>query len=382
MSEFIPLATPNIGGREWEYVRECLDTGWVSSVGSYVTRFEQDFAGAVDAEYAIAVASGTAALHLSLLLAGVRPGDEVVLPSLTFIATANAVEYCGARPVFLDCEPDHLQLSPEVLRTWLEEHLGADGRNRKSGAVVRALLPVHILGHPYDVDAVGRIADEFGLVVVEDAAEALGAKYRGRPVGSKSRLAAFSFNGNKILTTGGGGMVVTSDEALAERARYLSTQAKDDPVRYVHGEIGFNYRLTNVQAAIGCAQLERLDEFVDRKREIAARYDSAFEEEDRIQTIRGAPWAEGNAWMYTVLLEEGAPGPDQVIAAMSKASVQVRPLWQPLHRSPAFAGVPHPPCPVAEDVHARAVSLPCSTDLDPVRQERVINTFLRQFRTH
>src|SRR5439155_23977886 len=251
---------------------------------------------------------GTAALHVALLVAGVRSEDEVIVPALTFIAPANAVRYTGAWPTFVDAEPDYWQLDPAEVRAFLEHDCERRDRevwNRRTGRRVAAVLPVDILGHPCDLDAIHAVAGEYELTVVEDATESLGACYRGRPLGQRSQLTCFSFNGNKLLTTGAGGMVATTDARLAERARYLTTQAKDDPLEFVHAEIGFNYRLSNVQAAIGCAQLERLDEFVARKRQIASRYAHALCGLRGVSVMREAPWATASFWLSTILVAEG-----------------------------------------------------------------------------
>lgn len=377
----IPLAVPNISGREWELVKDALDTGWVSSAGPHVSAFEEEFAGAIGAAHAVAVSSGTAALHLSLLVVGVQPDDEVVLPSLTFIAPANAVRYVGAFPSFVDVDPDYWQLDPGALRTFLEQacHPGPNGPvNESTGRIVRAVIPVDILGHPADLDALRSIAIEFGLALVEDATESLGASYREQPLGGITAPTCFSFNGNKLLTTGGGGMVTTDDPEQAARIRYLSTQAKDDELRYRHSEVGFNYRLTNVQAAIGRAQLERIDEFVATKRAIAERYTIAFESYEGIEIQREALWAESARWLSTVLLDERLTGgdPTSLSIELDSLGIQTRPLWEPLHRSAAHRGSYHAPCLTAEDIHRRALSLPSSTDLSDLDQIRVIETLV------
>lgn len=374
---FIPLCVPEIRGNEWAYVRECLDTGWVSSAGSFVERFERELANEAGTAHAVATVNGTAALHIALLLAGVEPDDEVVVSALTFIAPANAVRYAGAWPVFIDAEPDYFQMDVGRLREFLrrdcEVRAGAL-RNRATGRRVRALLPVHILGHPVDMDPLLELAGEFGLAVVEDATESLGAHYRGRPVGGLGDIGCFSFNGNKLLTTGGGGMLVTNDASLAARARYLTTQAKDDAVEYIHGAVGYNYRLTNLLAAMGSAQLEQCDAFLAAKRAVAARYQSAFAAVPAIRTMAEAPWARSAWWMYTILLDEAECGIDSraLMRALAAREIQTRPLWQPLHRSPAHAGSPPADCPEAERLNRMALSLPCSVGLDAASQDRVM----------
>jgi len=366
---------PNVSGREWEYVRECLDTGWVSSVGGFVDRFEREFASAVGVPHAVATASGTAALHVAMVLSGVGPEDEVVLPALTFVAPANAVRYVGAWPVFVDVDARYGQLDPSALQAFLQEDCqgGRDGLyNRHSGRRVRAVLPVDVLGHPADLDPIHELAAEYGLQVVEDATESLGARYRDRPVGGRSRLTAFSFNGNKLLTTGGGGMLVTADAGLARRARYLTTQAKDDAVEFVHGAVGFNYRLTNVQAAIGVAQLERLEGFLAAKRRIAESYAAGLSDLPELIPMDEAPWARSAWWLYTIRCRGGRAMSRGLMAGLEGAGVQARPVWQPLHLSPAHAGAYARPCPVAEAWNAQGLSLPSSTNLSATDQARVI----------
>ncbi|MCE7871236.1 aminotransferase class I/II-fold pyridoxal phosphate-dependent enzyme, partial [bacterium CPR1] len=259
----IALCEPRIQGNEIHYLEKCIRENWVSSAGPYVDAFERSLAELAGSKHAVSTSSGTAAIHLGLLLAGIQPDEEVIVPSLTFIAPANAVRYLGAWPTFLDVEPRYWQIDPAAVERFLREDCqrSSDGclRNRHTGRVVRCLLAVHLLGHPCEMDSLLSLCAEFGLFLLEDATESLGARYRESPVGSHGQLACFSFNGNKIVTTGGGGMLVTNDDHLAERARYLSTQAKDDPLEYVHNEVGYNYRLTSLQAAFGLAQLEQLE---------------------------------------------------------------------------------------------------------------------------
>ncbi len=290
----IPLSVPEIRGKEWEYIKDCLDSGWVSSVGSYVTRFEHEFAARVGRKYAVATVNGTAALHIALLVAGIQPGDGVLVSDLTFIAPVNAIRYAGAHPVLVDAAPHDWQLDVNLIRDFLR----SGGREQHN---IKAILPVDILGHPVDMPALIELAREFDLAIIEDASEALGA-----PVGRLSDIACFSFNGNKIITTGGGGMIVTDREDWADRARHLTTQAKSDPIEYVHDEIGFNYRMTNVAAAMGCAQMEMLDEFLAIKRANAARYTQALNGTKGITTMPVSPC--NSYWLYTILVDENEYG--------------------------------------------------------------------------
>ena len=373
----IPLCVPEIAGDEWRYVKDCLDSGWVSSAGTFVERFEADFAARLGAGQAVAMASGTAALHVALLVAGLRPGDEVLVPSLTFIAPANAVRYAGAWPVFVDAEADTWQMDPGRVVDFLErqcEWIGGELRNRATGRRLGALLPVHLLGHPVNMAPIMAAAEQFGLPVVEDAAESLGAAYRGRPVGRLGRIGCFSFNGNKLMTTGGGGMLVTDDPALARRARYLSTTAKDEPLEGVHGAIGYNYRLTNLQAAMGCAQLDRLDHLLGAKRRIAARYGEALAGLPGIGVMPEAAWAESAFWLYSIRVDQEAAGLGSraLRDRLARAGIESRCFWQPLHLSPAHAGAPCLGGAVAERLHREILSLPCSCGLTPDDQDRVI----------
>jgi len=374
---FVPLSVPELQGNEWTYVKQCLDTGWVSSAGGFVERFERSVADAVGARHSVATVNGTAALHIALLVAGVEPGDEVLVSTLTFIAPANAIRYVGAWPVFVDAEPDYWQMDPAKALHFLErecEWRAGALHNRATDRRVRAVIPVHILGHPVDLDPLREACRKYGLAMIEDATESLGAEYRGRPVGHLGDIACFSFNGNKLITTGGGGMLVTDDAAVAQRARYLTTQAKDDPVEYVHGAVGYNYRLTNLQAALGVAQMERLGAHVAAKRRIAAAYDDALQAVPGITPMREALWAQSAWWMYTVLVDERAYGIDarELMRRLERDRIQTRPLWQPLHRSAPYVTAYATDCSVAERLNRLALSLPCSVGLTPADQERVV----------
>jgi len=375
--DFIPLAVPAIQGNEWRYIKECLDTNWVSSVGPFVDRFESEIAARIGTRFAVATVNGTAALHVALLLAGVKPDDEVLVSTLTFIAPVNAIRYVGAWPVFIDADPDYWQMDPSGVVDFLERgcrwHKGAL-HNRLTGRRVSAVIPVHILGHPVDLDPILKIARKYNLKMIEDATEGLGATYRGRPLGSIGDLGCFSFNGNKIITTGGGGMLVTSNEEWARKARYLTTQAKDDPTEYVHSEIGYNYRLTNLLAAMGCAQLEQLEAFVTAKQHIASRYAEGLQGLPGISLMKEASWASSSWWLYTVLVDRASFGTDsrQLMHSLNSKKIQTRPLWQPIHLSGAHRGRSAKIMPIAEKLYQQALSLPCSAGLGEKEQNRVI----------
>lgn len=401
---FIPLCVPEIRGNEWTYIKECLNTNWVSSVGAFVDRFERELAAFVGTEYAVATVNGTAALHIALLVTGVQPDDEVLVSTLTFIAPANAIRYVGAWPVFIDAEPEYWQMDLQKMVDFLEQECRwKNGAlyNKNSGRQVKAIVPVHVLGHPVDMAPLLEAARKYNLIVIEDATESLGAKYlragREQPitegeqavsfsqrppyVGSLGDIACFSFNGNKIITTGGGGMIVTDNEVWARRAKYLTTQAKDDPLEYIHHEIGYNYRLTNTQAAMGCAQLEQLDEYIATKRRIAATYTQALTDVPGITPMREAPWAFSIYWMYTVLVDQVQYGIDSraLLQQLDRARIQTRPLWQPIHQSEAYKNcyIPYGGK-VSEQLNRQALSLPCSVGLESQDQQHVIERLVSQ----
>jgi perosamine synthetase len=376
----IPNAVPHLAGNEWKYVKECLDTNWVSSAGPFVERFEREVAAWVGVPHAVATVNGTAALHVALLAAGVRPGDEVLVPALTFIATANAVAYCGAHPVFLDSEEVSWGVDPGKAAEFLARECRVkDGAlvNRSTGRVVRALVPVHLYGHPCDLDPLLELGRRYPLAIVEDAAEALGARYRGRRVGADGLCGCLSFNGNKIITTGSGGMVLTRDAGLAARVRRLAAQARGDALEFIHEEIGYNYRMSNLHAALGVAQLEQLDAFVEDKRRTAAFYQSALSRVEGVRPFVEAPWARSSYWMSSVLLDERrCPDVRALLRALNADGIQVRPLWRPLHLQPAFRGCPRDRVEVAERLYARGLSLPCSVGITDEERAAVVEALL------
>jgi perosamine synthetase len=333
-----------------------------------VDRFEGAMAQFVGTDFAVATINGTSALHIALLIAGVEPDDEVLVSSLTFIAPANAIRYAGAWPVFIDAEPSYWQMDPQKVTAFLEnECRWTDGVqiNISTGRRVKAILPVHILGHPCDMDPIVAAARKYGLKIVEDATESLGARYRGEMVGHIGDVACFSFNGNKLITTGGGGMVVTDNQEWAERATYLTTQAKDDPVEYFHSEIGFNYRLSNILAAMGVAQLEQIEEFLESKRAIARAYEAGLTNLELVTLMPSQRGTEPVYWLYTALLEPGITleQRQQVMKNLEKKGINARPLWHPINSLPPYATcqayqIEHTP-----ELYRRALSLPSSVGL-------------------
>lgn len=361
----IPLSIPHLAGNELKYVEECIRTNFVSSVGPFVDRFERMVADFVGARYGVAAVNGTAALHVALLVAGIRPDDEVLVSDLTFVAPANAIRYANAWPVLIDSEPRYFEMDANRVVDFLDNACrwtNGELRNKTTGRRVSAIVPVHVLGHPVDIDPILEAARKYELRVIEDATESIGSRYRGRPTGTLGDLGCFSFNGNKIITTGGGGAVVTNDEALARHTKYLTTQAKDDPVEYIHNEIGYNYRLTNLLAALGVAQMEQLPSFIERKRRIAQIYGSILGGVPGITLMEEAPWASTNWWLYTIRIDEEQFGMDSraVMRALAERGMQSRPLWRPMHMLVPFAGVPSSLGGVSERLYRESLSIPCS----------------------
>lgn len=367
----VPLAVPHLGGNEARYVRECLESTFVSSVGPFVERFEREFAAFVGAPHAVACASGTAALHVALRLVGAGPGALVATSTLTFIASANAIAYTGADVLLVDSEPDTWNMDTQRL------HDEVVRRARVGEPLPAVVEVVHVLGHPARMEPLLDLRERYGIRIVEDAAEALGAGWRsgppaGRQVGTVGDVGCYSFNGNKVMTTGGGGMIVTADAALAERARHLTTQAKLPGPGYEHDEVGYNYRLTNVAAALGVAQLEQLPGFLARKRAIARRYTEALDGLPVTPPPR-AGWADPSWWLYSVLLHPDVGAPETAMRRLAQRGVQTRPLWRPLHTQKPYLHAEHLRGAVAELLADRGLSLPCSVSLTPAEQDQVVD---------
>ncbi len=371
----IPLAVPNIGALERKYVLEAVESGYVSSVGPFVAEFEERFAARIGSRFAVACATGTAAIHVALLLLDVGRDDEVFCSDFTFVGSVNPIAYTGARPVFVDSETQTWNMDPELLEAELAR------REAAGEPMPKAVEVVHVLGQPANLEAILPICERYGVAVLEDAAESLGATWSagalaGRHTGTVGRIGAFSFNGNKIATTGGGGMIVTDDPQLARRARHLTTQAKVPDVGYLHDEVGYNYRLTNLAAGLGLAQLERLDEFVARKHAIAERYDAALADTELVLPPR-VEGSDATYWLYSVLTPEGDPrGRDGFLEYLNTHGVGARALWRPLHLQPPFAEVTTLGGEVGESFFHRGVSLPCATELTEADQRRVIDAVL------
>ncbi|WP_136799815.1 LegC family aminotransferase [Desulfosediminicola ganghwensis] len=335
---FIPLHDPRFVGNEKRYLNECIDSNFVSSVGAFVGRFEEMCAEFTGARFAVAAMNGTAALHMALQLVGVRRGDEVLTQALTFIATANAISYTGAEPVFLDVDRDTLGLSPDALAWWLEANVELKAGipiNRTTQRRVAACVPMHTFGHPAKLGDLELVLDRYGIPMVEDSAESIGSYYKGQHTGTTGKLGVLSFNGNKLITTGGGGMILTDDEGLAQKAKHLTTQAKiPHSWEFVHDQIGYNYRLTNVNAAIGCAQMEQLEYLLGLKRELAEKYRSFFEGTE-LQFVSEPVGCKSNYWLNAVLTKDREQR-DELLKYTNKHGVMTRPIWELMSRLPMF----------------------------------------------
>lgn len=361
----VSLHEPRFTGNESAYLEDCLKTTFVSSVGPYVDRFEADLARFTGAKHVVAVVNGTAALHAALLLAGVCPEDEVLVPALTFVATANAVRYCGAIPHFVDSDERTLGLAVAPLREHLlrvtTQHEGCC-INTLTGRPIRAIVPMHTFGHPSDLDGLAQLARDLNLTLVEDAAESLGSLYKGQHTGTFGRIGVLSFNGNKTITTGGGGALLINDSTLASRAKHLTTTARlSHRWAYEHDEVGFNYRLPNINAALGCAQLERLPSMLDAKRRLFVRYREAFRGVPQVRVMSEPEGCHSNYWLQTLILsEDSADCRDEILTATNEAGFGTRPVWNLMHRLKPFEASPRASLPIAESLEQRIVNIPSS----------------------
>jgi perosamine synthetase len=362
----IPLSMPVISGNEWKYVKDCLDTGWVSSAGSYVTRFEEVVADYVGTKYAVATVNGTSALHVSLITCGVQPNDEVIVSTLTFIAPVNVIHYCNAYPVFMDCVADSMCIDVQKVVDFLgnecEQRSNGYTYNKDTNRRIKAVIPVHVFGHPADMDMLLEVCEQYNIDIIEDATESLGSEYKGRRTGSFGKAGCFSFNGNKIVTAGGGGMIVTDDGKFANNIRHLTTQAKNDSLEYDHDEIGYNYRLNNLQAAMGVAQMEKLDKFIAHKRKNAALYRKLLAPVEEVRFIWEEPWAKSNFWFYTIKVERVHK--NLLLQYLLDRYIQVRPVWKLIHTLPMYSGSQSFKINEAGNVYDGCINIPCSADLN------------------
>ena len=341
----IALHQPEFSGNEWKYVKNCLDVGWVSSVGAYVDQFENDLCDYTGAKFAIATVNGTAALHLALMLAGVKATDEVIVPTLSFVATANAISYCAATPHFVDVSDKTLGLDPKRLYDYLNEiseQTGHGLKNKLTGHRIAAIVPMHTYGHPVEIDALLEISERFKIPLVEDAAESLGSKYKNRHCGTFGLVAALSFNGNKIITTGGGGALLTNNKKIAEKAKHLSTTAKQPhPWSYIHDAVGYNYRLPNINAALGCAQLESLETWISEKRALAEKFKLAFNNCPEIKFFAEPENCRSNYWLNAIILDENSRDyRNKILKSLNTANYMSRPAWCLLHKLIPYRGSP------------------------------------------
>jgi aminotransferase in exopolysaccharide biosynthesis len=361
-NDFIPLHAPVFSGHERHYVADTIDSTFVSSVGAYVDRFERDIAAYTASPRAVATMNGTAALHIALKLVGVEPGDLVITQPLTFVATCNAIAYCGAEPVFVDVDRETLGLSPQALDEWLHGHaqLDCDGvcRVREDGRAIRACLPMHTFGHPADLDGLLAVCARWQLALVEDAAESLGSLYKGRHTGTFGLVGTLSFNGNKIITSGGGGMIL-ADDILCDRAKHITTTAKrPHSIEYFHDEVGYNYRLPNINAALGCAQLEQLETFVAKKRELASLYAAHLNGSD-LQFVNEPSGCRSNYWLNAVVCDSREQR-DALLKSTNDVGVMTRPIWALMNRLPSYSRCLQGPLHNAAFLEACVVNLPSS----------------------
>ena len=364
----IALHEPVFEGNEWDYVKECIDTRWVSSAGAYVDRLERDLTDYTGAKRAIVVVNGTSALHVCLRLMGVEQGDEVLVPALTFVATANAITYQGAVPHFVDSEEATLGVDPEEVETYLERIATVEGGvciNKETGRAIRAVVPMHAYGHPIDIERLQEICERFHIALVEDAAESLGSLYKGQHTGTFGRCAALSFNGNKTITTGGGGAILTNDEALADQAKHLTTTAKRDHAwEYFHDQQGYNYRMPNLNAALGCAKLEQIPSFIKRKRPLADRYREDFADAEGVSFFEEPDGARSNYWLNVLLLNpETADHRDAVLEHTNASGFMTRPTWTLMNKLPMYSDCPHMDLSTAQSLERRLVNIPSTPTL-------------------
>ncbi|WP_078125514.1 LegC family aminotransferase [Leptospira alexanderi] len=364
----VALHEPTFSGNEWKYVKECIDTSFVSSVGKFVNQFEEDLARYTGAKHAIAVVNGTASLHIALKLAEVRRNDEVLIPALTFVATANAVSYCDAVPHFVDSEDRTLGIDPKALRSYLfsiSEIRNKQCINVSTGRIIRAIVPMHTFGHPVNMEEILKIGRDFHINVVEDATESLGSYYYGKHTGTFGLMGTLSFNGNKAMTTGGGGAILTDDSEIAKKAKYMTTTAKlPHRWEYVHDEVGYNYRMPNINAALGCAQLEQMDGFLKAKRELFHRYKSSFSSVHNVSIFEEPKDCQSNYWLQTLVLSnEVSHLRDEILTVTNDNGVMTRPCWTLLSKLKPFSNCPKMELPVVHSLEERLINIPSGSGL-------------------
>ena len=378
--KIIPLSVPNISGNEWKYVKDCLDTGWISSVGSYVTEFEKSVAKYLDVKHAVATSSGTTALHISLQLLGVKENDYVIIPNITFVATANAVKYCGAEPILIDADPNTWQLDLDLVESFLENSCEINGKNElfynKDKRRVSAIVPVHIQGNMCDMDRLISLSKKYSINILEDAAEALGSSFKRKSAGTFGTLGCLSFNGNKTISTGGGGMILTNNKDLAYRAKHLTTTAKKDPMEYFHDEVGYNYRLVNVLAAIGVAQLEQLPKFLKRKDFVGKFYTDHLSKVGDITFQKVNKDVITNHWLFTIKTKSQK----KLLKFLNKNGIISRPFWMPMNKLPMYKNCIYinnsNNC---KTIHKNCISIPSSTNITDEELLTVVNYIKRFF---
>lgn len=372
----IPLSVPNISGNEWTYIKECLDTNWVSSVGSYVDKFEQSLCEFTGAKFAVSTVNGSAALHISMLLAGVEQNDYVIVPNITFIASVNTITYLKASPILMDVNKDTWQMDLDLLEEFLSTKTEIRNNrciHKETNRVIRCIMPVHVLGNMCNMERLMQIADNFQIRVVEDATESLGSYYKNQHSGTFGLFGCVSFNGNKIITTGGGGMILTYDEKLAKRAKHITTQAKSDSFEYIHDEIGYNYRLVNILAAMGLAQMEQLPKFLIRKEEVYNLYINAFKSIDGFKEQVITEHVKQNNWLQTFIF----PDSKNLMKNLTEQKIQVRPFWVPMNQLEMFNKEIYVSVnDVAGSIYNTCVSIPCSTGITNQEVESVINSII------
>ncbi|MFA6357064.1 MAG: LegC family aminotransferase [Candidatus Omnitrophota bacterium] len=381
----IPLSVPNLNGRELQYIKKCIDTNWISSSGKFVVDFEDKICKYTKAKFAVACVNGTSGLHIALKVCGVSRGDEVIVPTLTFIAPVNVVKYVGAEPVFMDCD-NYMNIDPVKLREFCSKEcrITRSGlKNKRTGRIIRAVIPVHIFGNPCDMEEIMSIARQYHFKVIEDATESLGSyytrgAYKNKFTGTVSDVGVYSFNGNKIITAGGGGMIVTNSRVMSDKARYLTNQAKDDPVRYIHNEIGYNFRLTNLQAALGLAQLEQLKGFIKTKKYNYELYKKLLSGIRGINILDLPAGTAPNYWFYSLIMEKNEFGMnrDGVMEHLQTKGIQARPVWYLNHLQKPFRKNQSYKIEKAAWFWERVLNFPCSTNLE-IKQVKYIVSVIR-----